>query len=397
MCDHERADDRTGSFRPIGAPIWNTRVYVLDAGLQPVPAGVVGELYVAGAGLARGYVGRAGLTGERFVADPHGPAGSRMYRTGDLARWRADGVLDFLGRADAQVKIRGFRIEPGEIEAALTRHPAVAQCAVIAREDQGGNKRLVAYVVAAAGASADAAALRSHLGASLPDYMVPSAFVLLERLPRTSNGKLDRRALPAPDLAPTGGYRAPRTPHEQILCGLFAEVLGLERVGIDDGFFALGGDSIMWIRLVSRARQAGLIITPRVVFQHQTVAALAAAASPLEAAAAATVPDVATGAVPPTPIMRWLLERGGPIGRFSQAMLLQVPAGLREDDLVGALQALLDHHDALRLRMTTSAEGGDLALEIAPSGGSMRGPACGGSTCRGSPTRRCKRASARRR
>ncbi len=266
-----------GGIPPIGRPLSNTQVYVLDGGLEPVPAGVVGELYIAGAGLARGYLHRAGLTAERFVANPFGTAGSRMYRTGDLARWRGDGVLEFFGRADQQVKLRGFRIEPGEIEAALVRHPGVAQAVVVAREDTPGQKRLVGYVVAAADRELDAAALRGQLSASLPDYMVPSAIVVLGSLPLTANGKLDRRALPAPDLTPKV-VRAPRTPQEEVLCGLYAEVLGVERVGIDDNFFALGGDSIMSIQLVSRARKAGLEITPRAVFQHRTVEALAAVA-----------------------------------------------------------------------------------------------------------------------
>ena len=361
---------------------------MLDGGLAPVPAGVVGELYISGAGLARGYLGRAGLTAERFVADPFGPAGSRMYRTGDLARWRADGVLDFVGRADTQVKLRGLRIEPGEIEAALTQHPDVAQAAVVVREDQPGQRRLVGYVVASAAASPDSAALRAHVGQRLPDYMMPSALVVLERLPLTASGKLDRRALPAPAAASGEGWRAPRSPHEEVLCGLFAEVLGRDRVGIDESFFALGGDSIMSMQLVSRARRAGLLLTPRAVFEHQSVAALAAVA----VAAAAEPPvlhDAGTGALPATPIMRWLAGHGGPLAGFHQAMLLQVPAGLRADHFARALQAVLDHHDALRLRLIGSLPDADSAAGDCgywmhrcaglPAAGGGVGPGCAGA------------------
>ena len=334
---------------PIGKPLANYRMYVLNGRLEPAPVGVAGELYIAGVGLARGYWKRSALTAERFVADPHGEPGARMYRTGDLARWQPDGNLQFLGRVDHQVKVRGFRIELGEIETALRDVQGVRDALVLAREDEPGGRRLAAYVLPAEG-RLETSHLREQLKEKLPDYMVPATFTVLESWPLTPNGKVDRLALPAPEYGSARQYCGPRTPQEEMLCSLFTEVLKVERVGIDDNFFELGGDSIVSIQLVSRARKAGLTITPRNVFQHQTVEALARVAV-LAQESVPAVADVETGELLPTPVMLHWLERGGPLAAFSQEMLLQTPAGLREADLVFALQTLLDHHAALRMRM----------------------------------------------
>ncbi len=259
----------------IGRGISDLRAYVLDGNLELVPVGVRGELYIAGAGLARGYLKRPGLTAERFVADPYGEAGTRMYRTGDVASWRSDGNLEYWGRTDHQVKVRGFRIELGEIESRLREQAGVRDAVVVVREEEG-EKRLVGYVVAGVGASLEASELRRELGRTLPEYMVPAAIMVLEALPLTPSGKLDRKALPAPEFNATTGYRAPRTPEEEILCGLFAEVLGLERVGIEDNFFELGGHSLMATRLVSRIRAAlGVELAIRTLFEAPCVHRLA--------------------------------------------------------------------------------------------------------------------------
>jgi aspartate racemase len=344
---------------PIGRPMDNTRAYVLDAALRPVDPDVPGELYLAGAGLAHGYLGDPALTAARFTADPFGAPGGRLYRTGDLARWDADGVLHFLGRADEQVKVRGFRIEPGDVEAALRGHPAVTGAAVVAREDHPGVRRLVAYVT---GAGADGAAIREWAATRLPEHMLPTAVVVVQQFPLTANGKLDRALLPAPAPMVGGRGGAPRTDAERVIAGLFAEVLRLDEVGVEDRFFDLGGDSISALQLASRARRAGLALTPRQVFVHRSVAAIAAAAQAVTAPAAETRDD-AIGPMPLTPIMRWCHERPGPVDGFSQSVTLAVPAGLARTDLVAAVQALIDHHDALRMRI--DAAGG---CEILPVG-----------------------------
>ncbi|MEU8241046.1 amino acid adenylation domain-containing protein [Actinoplanes missouriensis] len=353
----------------IGRPIDNSRVYVLDGALQPVPVGVPGDLYIAGTGLARGYTGRPGLTADRFVADPFaGTPGQRMYRTGDRAAWTGDGDLRFLGRADRQVKLRGFRIELPEIEAVLRRHPGAADAAVVVREDRPGDRRLIGYVVPKGAADLDPAVLRAHVAATLPDYMVPAAVVVLPALPLTANRKVDLAKLPEPVLAgpspsaPAGGAR------EETLREIFADVLGLPSVGLSDSFFDLGGDSIMSIQLVSRARKAGLRLTPRDVFQHQTVAALADVAVPV-ALGAGRGPDDGVGAVALTPIVADLAREAGSraVPPVSQAMVFTSPPGIHADVVPGMLAALLDHHDALRMRVDRT-EAGSWSLHIRPRG-----------------------------
>ncbi|MFI6466449.1 non-ribosomal peptide synthase/polyketide synthase [Streptomyces sp. NPDC050538] len=340
----------------VGRPVHESRAYVLDTALRPVPPGVTGELYLSGPGLARGYLGRPELTAERFVADPYAAKpGERMYRTGDMARWTEDGLLEFAGRTDDQVKIRGYRIELAEIEAALDTHPAVTQTVVVAREHRPGIRQLIAYAVTD---GTDGAALRAHAASVLPDYMVPAAVVVLDRLPLLSNGKLDRSALPAPDFTTQGGGRAPSSDTERTLRDLFADALGLpaEAIGTDDDFFTFGGDSIVAMQLVARARAGGLRVTPRQVFQYRTVAALAAVAVPLGTDERHAVHDDGTGTVPLTPIMRGLLERGGPIAAYHQAALVQTPADLTEPGLLTVLTALAARHDMLRAQLVREPE-----------------------------------------
>jgi amino acid adenylation domain-containing protein/non-ribosomal peptide synthase protein (TIGR01720 family) len=350
---------------PIGRPILNTRTYVLDGALRPVPVGVAGELYVAGTGLARGYLNRPGLTAERFVPNPFGGPGSRLYRTGDVVRWTAGGELEFVGRADDQVKIRGFRVELGEVRAVLVRHTDIAEAVVVAQQG-AGYKRLVAYLVPEVGSTVPSTtALRELLARSLPDYMVPSAFVPLEALPLSPNGKLDRRALPAPDAGGTGEspYVPPSSPTEQALAGVWADVLGLDRVGVQDNFFALGGDSILSIQAVSRARQAGLRLTPKDLFLHQTIASLAPVVTGLDSGESDRRPVV--GPVPLTPIQHWFFRahRVNP-HRFNQATLLELGEEPAADALERAFAALLAHHDVLRSRFERS--GGEWRQLIPP-------------------------------
>jgi amino acid adenylation domain-containing protein/non-ribosomal peptide synthase protein (TIGR01720 family) len=344
----------------IGTGIGGYEVYLVDAHLQPVFVGIPGELLIGGAGLARGYINHPELTAGHFIPHPFSNVpGARLYKTGDLARYLPDGNLEFLGRYDQQVKIRGYRIELEEIEAALRQHPAVRETAVLACEDaRRGDKCLVAYLVANQEPAPALRAWRSFLKQKLPEYMIPSAFVVLEALPRTSNGKLDRQALPMPDATPspgTGAFVAPRTPAESTLAGIWAEVLKLERVGVHDNFFELGGDSVLSIQIIARANRAGLRLTPKHLFQHQTIAELATVAGMLPAILAEQGP--VSGPVPLTPNQHWFFEQELPdLHHSNQAMLLEVRQTLDFSELERAVQHLLVHHDMLRARFRREAD-----------------------------------------
>ncbi|MEU6768155.1 amino acid adenylation domain-containing protein [Streptomyces sp. NPDC046853] len=368
---------------PIGTPLGNMRAYVLGPGLAPVPQGVIGELYVVGTCLGRGYHDRPVLTAERYVANPFGPAGERMYRTGDLARWNADGQLECIGRGDGQVKVRGFRIETAEVETAITGHPGISEAVVISREVPSGGKQLVAYVVhtgegavgddGAGGigdvdvqSGASAAELRKFVAARLPDYMVPSAFVALGRLPLGPTGKLNRSALPEPEfLGET--YREPRTEAEKIITAAYADVLGADRIGVDDDFFAVGGDSLRSIQVVARTRARGLVLSTREIFECRTAARLAEVASARRDQIPALAED-ATGGVGPMPLQpvaKHIFEHGGGTDRFAMSMVFELPDGIDASGLAATLDAVLDRHDLLRARLV---RGDELSLDVRPQG-----------------------------
>ncbi|WLD65820.1 non-ribosomal peptide synthetase [Pseudomonas sp. OVF7] len=343
----EQLEEGAGSV-PIGSIIGDRVAYILDADLALVPQGATGELYVGGAGLAQGYHQRPGMTAERFVADPFARDGGRLYRTGDLVRQRADGLVEYLGRIDHQVKIRGFRIELGEIETRLLEHHAVREAVVLALDSPSG-KQLVAYLVSDAEHGALRDALKAHLKAQLPDYMVPAHLIVLDSMPLTANGKLDRRALPQPDPeANRQQYVAPRNALESTLAAIWCAVLNVPQVGLDDNFFELGGDSILSIQVVSRARQAGIHFSPRDLFQHQTVQTLAAVATLVEQVTAEQ--GVLTGSSGLTPIQQWFFDTPIPERQhWNQALVLKPLQLLEPHRLEQALLAVLEHHDALRL------------------------------------------------
>ncbi|HST63036.1 MAG TPA: amino acid adenylation domain-containing protein, partial [Longimicrobium sp.] len=360
-----------GEVLPIGRPVGDRRVYVLDAWGEPVPVGVPGELHVGGVAVARGYLGQAELTAEKFVPDPFSAdAGARLYASGDRVRWLPTGELEFVGRVDAQVKIRGFRIELGEVEAVLASVPSVRESAVVVREDAPGQKRLVAYFVARQGADVSAGELRAQLSARLPEYLVPSAFVMLESLPLTPNGKLDRRALPAPEYGSgEGRYVAPHTPTEEVLAGIWAEVLGTERVGAEDGFFELGGHSLLATQVVSRARQAfGVEVPLRALFEAPTVAGLAARIEALRSmgtSAAPAIERVSREESLPLSFAQqrlWVVDQVEPgSAAYNLPFAMRLSGALDVAALRASLDALVRRHESLR---TTFAELGGVPVQV---------------------------------
>jgi nonribosomal peptide synthetase DhbF len=358
-----RAEDLAGPL-PIGKPLTNARIYVLDPFLNPAPAGVAGEVHIAGLGLGRGYLDRPALTAERFVANPFGAPGERMYRTGDLARWRRDGLLDFVGRVDDQVKVRGFRIELGEIAAALMRYPSVATAAAVVREDRPGDQRLVAYVCARGAARIEPAALRDHARAWLPDHMVPAAVVVLEDLPLRGNGKLDHDRLPRPDLARPAG-RPPRSPREEAMCGIFADVLGVGGVDIDSDFFELGGHSLLAARLIARVRSAlGVELAMHSIFQTPTVAGLARRLGDTDASAGLDVLLPLRPAGPRPPL--FCVHPGGGLSWSYAGLLRHLPP---DRPLYGIQAAGLLHPDRMPATVTEMAAGYvDVVRSVQPAG-----------------------------
>jgi amino acid adenylation domain-containing protein/non-ribosomal peptide synthase protein (TIGR01720 family) len=342
---------------PIGRPIANTKIYILDRYLQPVPIGVPGELHLASVGLAKGYLNRPELTDSKFIANPFSQKLSdRLYKTGDLVRYGNDGQIEFVGRIDDQVKIRGFRIELGEIESVLNQHPQVKDAIVIVKEDELKTKRLYGYFIPKTEALTFQE-LRQFIQDRLPDYMIPAFLIPLESFPLTPNGKVDRRALPLPKINPNEleNYATPSTKNEQILAQIWQEVLGLKTISINDNFFELGGDSILAIQIIAKANQEGLEITPKQLFGYQTIAQLAILA---ETTAATEIDQgLVTGEVPLTPIQQWFFEQNWPERHhFNQSILLEVPNNLQPDLLKQTISKLLYHHDALRLRFIQKGE-----------------------------------------
>jgi non-ribosomal peptide synthase protein (TIGR01720 family) len=332
-----------------------------------VPVGVMGELYIGGAGVGRGYLGRPDLTAEKFVPDPFGgEPGGRLYRTGDLVKRRGDGNLDYVGRADFQVKLRGYRIELGEVEQALREYPGIREAVAVVRQDGEGEPRLVGYYERAPGVELDEGRLRAHLRARLPSYMTPGVLEEVGSWPLTGSGKLDRKSLPAPrgerpELETA--YVGPRTKAEEVLAGIWGKMLGVERVGVEDNFFELGGDSILSIQVVARAGQAGWRITPRQLFEHPTVAGLAAVATRM--AAAEEEQGALEGAVPLTPIQRWFFERRmEEWAHWNQALLLEMDGRLPGEGWRAVVGKLVEHHDALRLRFRGTESGWEQAYGI---------------------------------